>query len=98
LNVLAGLGTDPVPGFEAAPTLKSLGYDISSVNMVIYAAPAGIPAEAKAKLVAAFEAAAQSQAVLDVLAKRNMGSFTLTGDAFDEQIRAQSAQFKAALE
>lgn len=98
LNVLAGLGTDPVPGFESAPTLNSLGYDISSVNMVIYVAPAGIPEEAKAKLVAAFEAAAASQPVLDVLAKRNMGSFTLTGDAFDEQIRAQSAQFEAALE
>ncbi|UYV38317.1 tripartite tricarboxylate transporter substrate binding protein [Rhodobacteraceae bacterium D3-12] len=98
LNVLAGLGTDPVPGFENAPTLKSLGYDISSVNMVIYVAPAGIPTEAKAKLVAAFEAAAASKPVLDVLAKRNMGSFTLTGDAFDTQIRAQSAQFKAALE
>ncbi|WP_165937519.1 tripartite tricarboxylate transporter substrate binding protein [Antarcticimicrobium sediminis] len=98
LHVLAGLGTNPIPGFEGAPTLKSLGYDISSVNMVIYAAPAGIPDDAKAKLVAAFEAAAQSKPVLDVLAKRNMGSFTLTGAAFDEQIRAQSAQFKAAME
>jgi len=98
LMVLAGLGTDPVPGFEAAPTLESLGYDISSVNMVIYVAPAGIPEEAKAKLVAAFEAAAKSQAVLDVLAKRNMGSFILTGADFDAQIRAQSDQFKAATE
>ena len=97
LMVLAGLGTDPVPGFESAPTLMSLGYDISSVNMVIYVAPAGIPDDAKAKLVAAFEAAAKSPAVLDVLAKRNMGSFILTGAAFDKQIREQSAQFKAAM-
>ncbi|MCB1494054.1 MAG: tripartite tricarboxylate transporter substrate binding protein, partial [Rhodobiaceae bacterium] len=59
LMVLAGLGTDPVPGFVSAPTLMSLGYDISSVNMVIYVAPAGIPDDAKAKLVAAFEAAAK---------------------------------------
>jgi len=98
LMVLAGLGSDPVPGFESAPTLSGLGYDISSVNMVIYLAPAGLPAEVKAKLVAAFEKAAKSQAVLDILAKRNMGSFTLTGEAFETQIRAQSAQFKAALE
>ena len=46
----------------------------------------------------AFEAAAKSQAVLDVLAKRNMGSFILTGADFDAQIRAQSEQFKAAME
>ncbi|MBB4302074.1 tripartite-type tricarboxylate transporter receptor subunit TctC [Rhodobium orientis] len=98
LMVLAGLGTDPVPGFESAPTLKSLGYDISSVNMVIYVAPAGIPDEAKAELVKAFEAAATSKTVLDILAKRNMGSYILTGDDFDKQIRAQSAQFKAAME
>jgi len=98
LMVLAGLGTDPVPGFEDAPTLKSLGYDMSSVNMVIYAAPAGIPDEAKEKLVAAFVEAAKSPAVLDLLAKRNMGSFILTGDEFDAQIRAQSAQFKAAMD
>ena len=98
LMVLAGLGTDPVPGFESAPTLKSLGYDIASVNMVIFVAPAGIPDEAKTKLVAAFNEAAKSKAVLDILAKRNMGSYILTGDAFDEQIRALSAQFKAAME
>jgi len=98
LMVLAGLGTDPVPGFESAPTLNGLGYDISSVNMVIYVAPAGLPEEVKSKLVTAFQEAAKSQAVLDILAKRNMGSFTLTGAEFEEQIRAQSAQFKAAME
>lgn len=98
LMVLAGLGTNPVPGFESAPTLTSLGYDISSVNMVVYVAPAGIPAEAKTKLVSAFEAAAKSKPVLDLLAKRNMGSFVLTGEEFDKQIRAQSARFEAAMD
>lgn len=98
LMILAGLGTDPVPGFEDSPTLKSLGYDVSNVNMVIFVAPAGIPSEAKDALVAAFSEAAKSPTVLDVLAKRNMGSFTLTGDDFDAQIRAQDAQFKAAME
>jgi tripartite-type tricarboxylate transporter receptor subunit TctC len=97
LNVLAGLGTQPVPGFESKPTLKDLGYDISSVNMVIYVAPAGIPEEAKAKLVAAFEKAAESKAVLDLLATRNMGSFIVVGDEFEELIRGQSKQFEAAL-
>lgn len=96
LKVLAGLGTDPVPGFETAPTLKSLGYDISSVNMVLYMAPKGIPDEAKAKLVAAFDAAAKAKPVLDLLATRNMGSFIVTGEKIDALIHEQSAQFEAA--
>ena len=97
LMVLAGLGTDPVPGFESAPTLKSLGYDISNVNMVLYIAPKGIPDEAKAKLIAAFDAAAKAQPVLDLLATRNMGSFIVTGDKIDALIHEQSAQFEAAV-
>ncbi len=97
LTVLAGLGKEPVPGFEDKPTLESLGYDISSVNMVIYVAPAGISDEAKAALVAAFEAASTSEPVLELLATRNMGSFTLTGDEFDALIRDQSAKFEAAV-
>lgn len=96
LHVLAGLGTDPVPGFEDAPTLTSLGYPISSVNMVIYAAPAGLPDEVKAELVAAFDAAAKSEPVLDLLAKRNMGSFIVTGEDFSKLIHEQSDQFEAA--
>lgn len=97
LSVLAGLGTDPVPGFEDAPTLESLGYGPTSVNMVVYMVPAGIPEDAKAKLVEAFQAAAQSKAVLDLLATLNMGSVTLTGDDIDKQIHAQSNAFEKAV-
>jgi tripartite-type tricarboxylate transporter receptor subunit TctC len=97
LHVLAGLGTQPVPGFEKAPTLTALGYDVSSVNMVLYIAPKGLPAEAKAKLVSAFKAASTAKAVRALLAKRNMGTFTPTGDEVASLIKKQSAQFAAAL-
>jgi tripartite-type tricarboxylate transporter receptor subunit TctC len=97
LHVLAGLGEQPVPGFEETPTLKSLGYDVSSVNMVLFLAPAKLPEDAKAKLVTAFEAAAVSPKVLDLLATRNMGSFVATGDEISALIHAQSDQFADAL-
>jgi len=97
LMVLAGLGTDPVPGFESAPTLKSLGYEISSVNMVLFIAPKGLPDDAKAALIAAFDAASTAQPVLDLLATRNMGSFIVTGEKIDALIHEQSAQFEAAV-
>lgn len=97
LQVLAGLGDQPVPGFESVPTLKSLGYDVSSVNLVLFLAPANLPKEAKDKLVTAFQAAATSPKVLELLAKRNMGSFVATGDDISKLIHEQSDQFAAAL-
>lgn len=97
LHVLAGLGTRPVPGFDKAPTLTSLGYDVSSVNMVVYMVPKGTPEAAKAKLVAAFKAASTAKPVQALLAKRNMGTFTPTGAEISELITKQSAQFAAAL-
>jgi len=97
LHVLAGLGDQPVPGFEEAPTLKSLGYDVSSVNMVLFLAPAKLPQDVKAKLVTAFQAAAVSPKVLELLATRNMGSFVATGDEISALIHTQSDQFADAL-
>ena len=97
LHVLAGLGTRPIPGFEKAPTLQSLGYDISSVNMVVYMVPKGTPAAAKSKLIAAFKAASTAKSVQALLAKRNMGTFTPTGVEISQLISKQSEQFAAAL-
>jgi len=97
LHVLAGLGDQPVPGFEEAPTLKSLGNDVSSVNMVLVLAPAKLPQDVKAKLVTAFQAAAASPKVLELLATRNMGSFVATGDEISALIHTQSDQFADAL-
>lgn len=97
LHVLAGLGEQPVPGFEEAPTLKSLGYDVSSVNMVLFLAPSKLPQDVRAKLVTAFQAAAVSPKVLELLATRNMGSFVATGDEISALIHAQSDQFADAL-
>ncbi len=97
LSVLAGLGDKRIGGFEDVPTLRELGYDASSVNMILFLTPKGIPAAAKAKLVAAFNVAAKDQKLLDVLAKRNMGSVTLVGSDIESAIHEQSKQFKAAL-
>jgi len=97
LHVLAGLGDKRIVGFPDSPTLQELGYDTSSVNMILFLVPKGIPAGAKAKLVEAFTAAGKSQALLDVLNKRNMGNIVLVGDEIEKAVHAQSKQFKAAL-
>jgi tripartite-type tricarboxylate transporter receptor subunit TctC len=97
LDVLAGLGDSRIDGFPDAPTLGELGYDVSSVNMILYLAPKGIPAAARDKLVEAFRAAGKSEKLLAVLKKRNMGTTVLVGDEITKAIRTQSKKFKAAL-
>lgn len=97
LHVLAGLGDKRIVGFPDAPTLGDLGYDASSVNMILFLAPKGIPADAKAKLIAAFKATGESADLHAILKKRNMGKYVPVGDQITKDIHAQSEQFKAAL-
>lgn len=97
LHVLAGLGTKRIVGFPDAPTLGDLGYDASSVNMILFLAPKGIPAEVKTKLIAAFKEAGKSGDLHAILKKRNMGDYVPVGDEISKAVHAQSEQFKAAL-
>ncbi len=97
LHVLAGLGDSRIVGFPDAPTLRDLGYDTSSVNMILFLVPKGVPAGAKAKLVKAFAAAGKDEKLLGVLNKRNMGNIVLVGGDIESAIHEQSKGFKAAL-
>jgi len=97
LHVLAGLGDKRIGAFPDAPTLKDLGYDASSVNMILFLVPKDVPPEAKAKLVEAFREASKSPDLLAILKKRNMGNYVPVGDEISKAIHAQSKQFKAAL-
>src|SRR5690606_9990371 len=44
LNVLAVLGEQRLKGLPDVPTLKELGYGLSSVNLILFVAPKGLPA------------------------------------------------------
>ena len=98
LDVLAVFGDERIDGFPDAPTLTELGYDISSLNMVLFLAPKDIPADVKEKWLEAFAAAAQSEALLALLDTRNMGSFVPVGDEISDLIHSQSEQFRAILD
>jgi len=97
LQVLAVFGDEREPGFPDAPTLRELGYDISSMNMVLFLIPKGAPDDVKAKLTEAFGEAAKSEQLLSTLKKRNMGSFVPVGEEISTLIHKQSEQFKAAV-
>lgn len=98
LQVLAVFGDERVDGFPDTPTLQELGYDISSMNMVLFLIPKGVPEEVKSRLVDAFAATAGDERLLSTLKKRNMGSFVPVGEEISTLIHKQSGQFKAAVE
>lgn len=98
LHVLAVFGDKRIDGFPDAPTLQELGYDISSMNMVLFLIPKGVPDEAKAKLAEAFAAAAGAPQLLEALNNRHMGTFVPVGEEISALIYKQSDQFRAAVE
>ena len=98
VKVLAVLSDKRLKGLPDAPTLLELGYDIASVNLILFMAPKGLPADVRDKLIAAFAAAAKDEKVVDLMDKRNLGDIVLVGDELTETMRAHSARFKQMID
>src|SRR5262245_56961773 len=73
VKVLAVLGDKRLIGIPEAPTLLELGFDIASVNLVVFMAPKSLPADIRDKLTSAFAAAAKDEKIVDLMDKRNLG-------------------------
>jgi tripartite-type tricarboxylate transporter receptor subunit TctC len=98
LAVLAVLGEKRLKGLPDVPTLKELGYGLSSVNLILFVAPKGLPADVSKTLNDAFAAAAADPAIVDLMEKRSLNHFVETGDALAKTIAAQSEGFKQLIE
>jgi tripartite-type tricarboxylate transporter receptor subunit TctC len=97
LTVLALLGENRLASLPNAPTLKELGYDVSSVNHILYIAPKGLPGEVLEKLTKAFAAAAAEKSVVDLMNQRSLNPVSLTGAELDAAMKKQSASYGAIL-
>ena len=98
VKVLAVLGDNRIAAFPDAPTLLELGYDLASVNLIVFMAPKGIPTDIRAKLTAAFAAAAKDEKIVDLMDKRTLGDTILIGDDLTGAMRAHSARFKQMID
>lgn len=98
LSVLAVLSDRRVAGLPEVPTLKELGYDVSSVNLILYIAPKGLPADVKAKLTTAFAEAGADPTIVALMEKRSLNNIVETGDALEKTIRAHAASYKQMIE
>lgn len=96
--VMAVLGEKRLAGLPNVPTLKELGYGLSSVNLILFVAPKGLPADVAAKLYAAFAAAGADPAIVDLMQKRSLNNFVETGDALTKTIRSQTEGYARLIE
>jgi tripartite-type tricarboxylate transporter receptor subunit TctC len=94
VKVLAVLSDKRLKGLPEAPTLLELGFDLASVNLILFMAPKGLPADVRDALLAAFANAAKDEKVVDLMDKRNLGDVVLFGDKLAEAMRAHSSRFK----
>ena len=98
LAVLAVLGEKRLKGLPETPTLKELGYGLSSVNLVLFVAPKNLPADVAKTLVDAFAAANADPAIVSLMENRSLNAFTETGTALEKSIVSQSEAFKRLIE
>ncbi len=95
---LAVLGEKRLKGLPDVPTLKELGYGLSSVNLILFVAPKGLPEEVAKPLYAAFSAAAADPAITALMENRSLNAFVATGDDLAKTIAGQSESFRQLLE
>lgn len=95
--VLAALADTRISGLPDVPTLKELGYDVSSVNLVMFVAPKDLPEAIQEKLRLAFDQAGSDPAVLDLLKRRSVDAVNLNGSQLKETVDAHIAGYQALI-
>lgn len=76
------------------PTMKELGYDVVAGSSRGYSAPKGIPDDAKAKLLEAFEKTFKDPEFLDNIAKLGQEPDIMIGDDYAKYLSDNEKEFK----
>jgi tripartite-type tricarboxylate transporter receptor subunit TctC len=98
IAVLAVLGEQRLKALPDTPTLKELGYGLSSVNVVLFVAPKNLPADVTKALIDAFAAANADPAIVALLENRSLNAYVETGAALEKTMRSQSDAFKLLID
>ncbi|MEZ5635507.1 MAG: tripartite tricarboxylate transporter substrate binding protein [Burkholderiaceae bacterium] len=92
LVALAYTGEKRAALMPNVPTAKEQGVPYTSSGWIGFAAPAGLPADVRAKLIAAFVAAAKDPEVIESFTKTGLEPRDLAGDAFAARVANELAQ------
>ncbi|MBP6020466.1 MAG: tripartite tricarboxylate transporter substrate binding protein [Burkholderiaceae bacterium] len=98
LVVLGALADSRISGLPEVPTLKEQGYDISSVNLVLFVAPKDLPADINQRLTEAFDAAGKDPHVLELLKRRSVDAITLNGPLLQQTVNNHIAGYQRLID
>jgi tripartite-type tricarboxylate transporter receptor subunit TctC len=89
LTMLAYTGEARSPLLPQVPTAKELGIAHVSSGWLGFAAPAGLPAAVRERLIQAFSQAARDPEIVAKFTKDGIEPRSLAGDAFDARVRRE---------
>jgi tripartite-type tricarboxylate transporter receptor subunit TctC len=98
VRAVAQVGTRRTRGWEALPTLKDLGYDITAIPYEFVIAPKGTPRPVVEKLAAVFRKATESAAFRDYGDKRGLEVSYLGPAELAERLRADARVYRQVAE
>ncbi|MEI7784999.1 MAG: tripartite tricarboxylate transporter substrate binding protein [Betaproteobacteria bacterium] len=94
LTMLAYTGEARSPLLPQVPTAKELGVAHVSSGWLGFAAPAGLPAAVRERLILAFSQAARDPEIMAKLTKDGIEPRALAGDAFDARVRREIEELR----
>jgi tripartite-type tricarboxylate transporter receptor subunit TctC len=98
VRALAQVGAQRARGWDAVPTLKDLGYDITVIPYEFVIAPKGTPKPVAEKLTAAFKRATESATFRDYGDKRGLEVHYLGPAELLERLRADAKVYRQVVE
>ena len=94
LRILAIFAEERDPMVPDAPTFKELGFNVVAGSSRGYSAPKGIPADAKEKLIKAFEEMAKNPDFIKAAADRALALDIKLGDEYGKYLAEQEEVFR----
>lgn len=97
MRVLASVEDTRLASSPDVPTLKELGYDLASCASFIVSAPPGLPADVKATLAAALDAAIDSPEMTSLIARLRYPEYHLASEAVTAALASEAQSLARAV-
>lgn len=98
MRVLAATEDERLASSPETPTLKELGYDLSSCAVFLVSAPRNLPRDIEAALSTALAAAIDSPEMTALIARLRYPPFKLRANALSAALEAEAAMLARAIE
>lgn len=98
VRVLAVMSEERDPQMPEIPTFKELGYDVVWGGMRVIAAPAGLPEDVKAKLIAGLKAGFEDPEFQKKAEETGMGAYWMEGEEAKAYVETTRARATALLD